>query len=152
MPPESASAASYEASIYLKREGRKLRRTFPTLAGAKAWRAEALTAANKGALRAPKPTTVREAWEDWYRGRGPARPQSLGGPLQAFLASRLRAKHEAQAVAGVGGGSADRVASPDLQELADGLLAAGLDPSTIRSTFLPLRAIYRHAVARGRSR
>ena len=60
--------ASYEASVYLKREGRKLRRTFPTLAGAKAWRAEAVTAANRGALRAPQPTTVREAWEGWYTG------------------------------------------------------------------------------------
>jgi hypothetical protein len=29
---------------------------------------------------------------------------------------------------------------PDLQEFADGLLAARLDPSTIRTTFLPLRA------------
>ena len=81
------------------------------------------------------------------KGRGD--PQSLGGPLQAFLASRLRAKHEAQAVAGVGWRSADELRRPDLQELADGLLAAGLDPSTIRSTFLPLRAIYRHALARG---
>lgn len=60
--------SSYEASVYLKREGRKLRRTFPTFAAAKAWRAEALTAARKGALRTPKPTTVREAWEEWHEG------------------------------------------------------------------------------------
>jgi integrase len=36
-----------------------------------------------------------------------------------------------------------------LQELADRLLADGLDASMIRSTFLPLRAIYRRALARG---
>jgi integrase len=41
------------------------------------------------------------------------------------------------------------VRRPDLQEFADGLLAVGVDPSTIRTTFLPLRAIYRRAVARG---
>jgi integrase len=35
------------------------------------------------------------------------------------------------------------------QDLADRMLADGLDPSTIRNTFLPLRAIYRRALARG---
>ncbi|HWW67221.1 MAG TPA: tyrosine-type recombinase/integrase [Solirubrobacterales bacterium] len=38
---------------------------------------------------------------------------------------------------------------PDLQEFADGLLAEGLNPSTIQVTLLPLRAICRRAVSRG---
>ena len=37
----------------------------------------------------------------------------------------------------------------DLQDFADRLLAEGLDPSTIRNSLLPLRAIFRRAVARG---
>jgi integrase len=37
----------------------------------------------------------------------------------------------------------------NLQELADRLLAAGLDPSTIRNALMPVRAIFRRAVARG---
>lgn len=37
----------------------------------------------------------------------------------------------------------------DVQDYADRLLAEGLDPSTIRNTIMPLRAIYRRAVARG---
>ena len=37
----------------------------------------------------------------------------------------------------------------DLQDLADRLLAKGLDPSTIRNTLMPLRAIYRRALSRG---
>jgi integrase len=37
----------------------------------------------------------------------------------------------------------------DFQDLADELLAAGHDPSTIRNTFMGLRALYRRAVARG---
>jgi integrase len=36
-----------------------------------------------------------------------------------------------------------------VQDLADRLLAEGLDPSTIRNTLMPLRVIYRRAVARG---
>jgi integrase len=37
----------------------------------------------------------------------------------------------------------------DLQDLADQLLADGHDPSTIRNTFMGVRALYRRAVARG---
>ncbi len=37
----------------------------------------------------------------------------------------------------------------DLQDFCDRLLAEGLDPSTIRNAVMPLRAIYRRAVARG---
>lgn len=37
----------------------------------------------------------------------------------------------------------------DLQDLVDGLLAAGLDPSTIGVTLNPVHAIYKRALARG---
>lgn len=37
----------------------------------------------------------------------------------------------------------------DVQDLVDRLLAQNLDPSTIRNTLMPLRAVYRRAVARG---
>jgi integrase len=36
-----------------------------------------------------------------------------------------------------------------LQDLADGLVAEGLDPSTVRNTVMPLRVLCRRAVARG---
>jgi hypothetical protein len=42
---------SYEAWVYLRREDRKLRKTHPTLAAAKAWRADARSAADRGKLR-----------------------------------------------------------------------------------------------------
>ena len=41
------------------------------------------------------------------------------------------------------------VRRPDLQAFANGLLADGLDPSTIGTTLLPLRAIFNHAVDLG---
>jgi integrase len=37
----------------------------------------------------------------------------------------------------------------NLQDLADRLLTEGLDPSTVRNTLMPLRAIYRRAASRG---
>jgi hypothetical protein len=60
--------AGWEASIYSKRDSKKIRRTFRREAEAKSWRADALSALSKGALRTPKPTTVREAWEAWEKG------------------------------------------------------------------------------------
>src|SRR5262245_18044453 len=58
----------WEASVYSKRDGKKIRKTFAREADAKSWRADALTALGKGTMRAPKPTTVREAWETWHQG------------------------------------------------------------------------------------
>jgi len=51
----------YEASVWSAREGKRLKKTFPTLAAARAWRAEAQTGIRRGTLRAPVATTVREA-------------------------------------------------------------------------------------------
>ena len=141
---------SHEASVYLKREGRKLRRTFPTLAAAKAWRAEALTAANKGALRAPKPTTIRQAWDSWYEGAKAGTIRNRSG--DPFKPSALRAYEVAmrrRVLPALGGARLAEVHRPDLQEFADGLLSEGLSPSSIQVTLLPLRAIFRRALARG---
>ncbi|HKH15296.1 MAG TPA: site-specific integrase [Solirubrobacterales bacterium] len=139
--------SSYEASVYLKREERKLRRTFPTLAAAKAWRAEAQTAAHRGALRAPSPTTVREAWAEWYAGalagivRNASADSYKPSALRAYeTAMRLRVVDE------IGGIRLVDVRRPDLQHLADELLAAGASASVIAKTFLPLRAIFTRAV------
>ncbi|MGH3102838.1 MAG: hypothetical protein ACRDN6_01915, partial [Gaiellaceae bacterium] len=51
---------TYQASVWSPRDQKRLRKTFPTLAAARAWRAEAQTAVRRGAMRAPAATTVRE--------------------------------------------------------------------------------------------
>jgi|SRR5215211_1463555 len=59
---------SYEAWIYSKREGKKIRKSFARKSEAKSWRANAKSALAKGGLRAPTPTTLHEAWDAWYAG------------------------------------------------------------------------------------
>jgi integrase len=140
---------SYEASVYLKREGQKLRRTFPTLGAAKEWRAEAVVAASRGGLRAPTRTTIRETWEAWHEGARAGRIRNRSG--ERYKPSSLRdyeRNMRLRLLPELGAVRLSELRRPDLQELADGLLADGLDPSTIRTTFLPLRAIYRYALAR----
>src|SRR5262245_9712575 len=61
-------SAGWEASVFSKRESKKIRRTFARESEAKSWRADALHALARGGLRAPKPTTIRQAWEEWCEG------------------------------------------------------------------------------------
>jgi hypothetical protein len=59
---------SYEAFVYSPRDKTKIRKTFPTMSAARAWRSDALAAVRKGQLRTPTTTTVRQAWETWLAG------------------------------------------------------------------------------------
>ena len=54
--------AGYEAWVFSKRDGKKIRRTFVQKAEAKSWRADALGALSRGGMRAAKKTTLGEAW------------------------------------------------------------------------------------------
>jgi integrase len=59
---------SYQAHVWSAREQKRIRKTFPTLAEAKAWRAEALVALRRGTMRAPAAVTLRQVWEAWIAG------------------------------------------------------------------------------------
>jgi integrase len=142
--------SSYEASVYLKREGRKLRRTFPTYGAAKSWRSEALVAADKGGLRGPNPTTIREAWESWYENAkaGTIRTKS-GDPYKPAALRSYESAMRLRVLDELGGAKLSDVGRHDLQRFVYGLGADGLAPATVRGTMLPLRAIFRHAVSVG---
>jgi hypothetical protein len=60
--------AGWEASVFSKRDGKKVRKTFGNQAEAKTWRDDASSILAKGGLRAPKPTTLAEAWGAWHEG------------------------------------------------------------------------------------
>jgi hypothetical protein len=51
----------WEASVYSKRDGKKIRKAFPTMAAAKGWRADKLAAATRGKLRLATAMTLRQA-------------------------------------------------------------------------------------------
>jgi integrase len=142
-------SAGWEAWVFSKREGQKIRKTFAREAEAKTWRVDALAAANKGALRVSRPVTVRGAWLDWYEAAegGTVRNRS-GDP---FKPSTLRAYEGAmrlRVLPALGAIRLDELRRSDLQEFADHLLSEGLSPSYIQTTLLPLRAIVRRAMAR----
>ncbi len=84
--------------------------------------------------RAPADGSIRTRSGDAYK------PSALRGYEQAL---RTRILPE------LGAAKLSEVGRTDVQNLADRLLALGLDPSTIRNALMPLRAIFRRAIARG---
>ena len=140
---------AYQASVYSARDGKKLRKTFATHAAANAWRQDAAGLVRRGALRAAPPTTVRQAADAFLEGArdGSIRTRSGG----AYKPSAIRGyEHGLQRVLpDLGGARLADVTRPDLQALVDRLTAKDLSASTIRNALMPLRAIYRRAIARG---
>lgn len=149
---------TYQAHVFDRRHvdpetgkhGKRIRKTFPTLAAAKAWRQDALPELRRGTMRAPTPTTIRQAWEAWLEGAKNGTVRTRSG--DAFKPSALRSYEAAmrlRILPELGAtrlGDLTRVA---LQDVVDRMLAKGLDASTIRNTLMPLRAIYRRALSRG---
>jgi integrase len=153
-PSRSGSACrcrtTYQANVWSAREGKRLFKTFASLAEAKAWRSEAQVALRKGTMRAGSSGTLRAAAEAWLEGVKGGAIRNRSG--HAYKPSAIRG-YEAALVARVlpqlGGLRLSEVRRVDLQDFADRLCAEGLDPSTVRNTLMPLRAIFRRAVARG---
>ena len=141
---------SYEASVYSVRDGKKIRKSFPTLAAAKGWRADAASAIRKQTLRAPSSTTLREAADAWLEGTRAGTIRTRSG--DRYKPSALRGYEQAlrtRILPELGGAKLSALSRADVQDFADRLLGTGLDPSTIRNAVMPLRAIFRRAIARG---
>jgi integrase len=140
--------AGWEATVYSKRDGKKIRKVFPREGEARSWRAEALSALSRGGLRAPKRTTVREAWEAWYGGAKAGTILNRSG--DPFKPSALRSYESAmrlRVLPKLGDVRLAELRRADLQAFANGLLSGGLSPSAVQVTLLPMRAIVRHALS-----
>jgi integrase len=141
---------SYQVHVWSAREQKRIRKTFPTLAEAKAWRAEALVALRRGTMRAPTAATLRQVWEAWLAGAREGRIRNRSG--DAYKPSVLRGYETSmrlRVLPELGGARLSEITRVAVQDLADRMLVDELDASTIRNTLMPLRAIFRRALARG---
>jgi integrase len=141
---------TYQASVWSARDGRRIKKSFRTLAEAKAWRAEAQSEIRRGTLRAPSHVTLREVGEVWLAGarEGSIRNRS-GDRYKPSVLRSYEASLRLRVLPALGGRKLSEIRRSDLQDFADRLLAERTDASTIRNTLMPLRAIFRRAVARG---
>jgi hypothetical protein len=108
-----------------------------------------MSAVRKGTLRSPSTQTIEEAAEAWLKGaeNGVIRTRS-GDEYKPSALRSYRTSLEQSVMPELGAVRLSALSRVDVQDYADRLLAEGLDPSTIRNTLMPLRAIYRRALAR----
>jgi integrase len=140
---------AYQAQVFSSRDGKTIRKTFRTLSDARAWRAETHRALRLGTLRVPTRTTVAEAAAQWVQAAKAEVVRTRNG--QPYKPSALRAYEQAlrtKVVPELGHLRLSAVTRAAVQDLVDRLVAAGAKPSTVRNAILPLRAIYRRAIAR----
>jgi integrase len=140
----------YQAWVWSRRDQKKINRTFPTLAEARAWRADAQTAVRKRTMRSPTKITLREATDAWIAGAkdGSIRDRA-GGIYKPATVRAYEAALEKGVLPELGACKLSAVSRLELQDLADRWLAEGMHPSTIQGRLMPVRAVYRRALARG---
>jgi integrase len=144
---------TYQAHVWDAKEGKRIRKTFPTPSAAKRWRQDAIVALRKGELSADRGPLVEDAMKAWLdglraghitnRSGDPYKPAAIRGYERNL---RLRVKPVLGRVR-----LAD-VTTQQVQGLVDELVKKGLEPATIDSALTPLKALYRRALARGEVR
>jgi integrase len=141
---------SYRAQVWNKRDGLKHRKSFRTLAEAKAWRDEARVAIRRGALRKQISTRLREMGEAWLEDAGAGRVRNRSGDL--YKPSSIRGYEKGLRLfvyPALGDARVSDLQVRDVQDLVDELDAAGVAPATIQTAVTPLRAIFGRALSRG---
>jgi integrase len=141
----------YRASAWSARDGKRIRKTFSTLAAAKAWRQEAQVALRDGRLRAPASTTVRQAADEWLKG---ARVGEIcnrsGDPYKPSVIRCYERNLKLRVFPEFGGRRLADVHRSDLQRFVEKLMGEKFAPSTIHNALMPVRAIFRREVEQGR--
>ncbi len=141
---------TYQANVWSARESKRLYRTFPTLAEARTWRSEAQVALHRGTIRAAASAALRDAAEAWLEGARSGAIRNRSGHRYKPSAIRgYEASLSGRVLPELGALRLSEIRRTDVQDLADRLCAEGLNASTVRNTLMPLRVIFRRALARG---
>ena len=144
--------AGWEAWVYLARESKSVSRTFQREAEAKSWRADALSAARRGALRPARrdTRTLAAALREFVDGMkaGTVRPKNRGRYKPNTSRSYERALVNHIEPSALGRLKVADVRRADVQSLADELLASGLAPGTVSNVLNPIQALYRRLIDR----
>jgi integrase len=144
-------ARSYEAWVFDRRSGLKIRMSFPTLAAAKSWRVDALADVKAGRLAPPTRVLLADAMEEWLRGVEAGAIAPRGGEVyKPSTARSYREKFELYLRPELGRLRLDEIRREDVQAMVDRLRARGVTPGTVRKVVTPLKAFYRYRVTRKR--
>lgn len=140
---------SYEAWVFSARDGKKLRRTFPTEAAAKGWRSDASSAIRRGTMRAPTRVTLRDAAAAFVAGiESGVIVSRRGVPYKPSVRRAYATDLRRFVLPEVGTLKLAEIRRNDVQALVDQLLEQGQSPTRVHAIVMPLRAIFRRAIER----
>jgi len=139
---------SYQAQVFDRVTGRRKSKSFSSPATAKAWRQDAMSALRQGSFTPGRAVTVRRAGDEWIEGAKAQLIHNRSG--EVYKPSALRSYEDAlrlRIYPAVGGVMLGDLRRSDIQRLVAHWLSEGCSASTIRNTLMPLRAVYRRAIA-----
>jgi integrase len=144
---------TYEAFVYSRRDGRKIRRSFSgkgAFAAAKGWRTDALKQVKDKRLRAPSPRTLRQEADEWLAGAREGRIMNKRErPYKPAVLRNYETALRLRVLPELGDRKLADIDLADLLALKEDLSGDGHSPSTIRNSFVPLQAIFRRARRHG---
>jgi integrase len=146
---ECSCNAGYEASVWSRRDDKKIRKTFTREAEARSWRAETKRSVDRGTRRAPGEITLREAADSWLEGaRAGTIMNRSGHPYKpATLRGYSRSLRD-QLLPEFGDRKLAAISTADLQRLVDRWQEASMPAASIRNHIKPMQAISRRARTR----
>lgn len=148
-PDGPCTCKSREASVYDRRTGMRIRKTFPTRAAALTWQRDSIVAVSRGEMRAPTKTTIRQRAVETVDGMRSGAIRNRSGEI--FKPSACRSYETAlrlHIIPALGYIRLSELRRADVQRLVEQLNASGLDASTVRNALMPLRLICRRALVR----
>ena len=141
---------AYRARAWDPVAARRVTRQFKTLEAAAEWRGQAEAKIRSGVLRAEQPITFRDAADRWAADAeaGVALTRS-GLPYKPSAVRSYREALDERLEPRFGSVRLRDIRRRDVQALVDELVRDGLASQTIRNALLPLRVIFRRALALG---
>jgi integrase len=140
---------SYEAFVWSKRDGKKIRQTFSgkgALSAAKNWRADSTRAVRLKKMRAPTMKTVQQAVDEFLEGaeRGEIRNRRQMA-YKPSVVRQYRSALKGRFLPEFGEWRLSDVEQTDLLEFKERLMGKKIADSTIRNVFVPVQAVFRRA-------
>jgi integrase len=140
---------SYEAFVWSKRDGKKIRASFSgkgALSAAKNWRSDNQRAVRLKKLRAPTTKTVREAVTEFLEGaeKGEIRNRRQT-TYKPSTVRQYKSALDQRFLPEFGDLRLSDVEQTDLLEFKEKLMGKKIADSTIRNVFVPVQAVFRRA-------
>lgn len=140
-------APMFEATVWVARDGKRIRKRHPSLTEAKRWRTEIGAAVGRGEMRPPTKKTVQQAADELLAGMRAGTVVNRSG--RVYKPSVIRgydATLRLHILPEIGSLKLAQVDRDRVRRLIRKWIADGQKPSTVRNNLDPLRVIFREAL------